>query len=51
MDACWLLIDKEMKLKVTEYSVDKAAEQILNGTCPYKKEFAEHILNPPNIGP
>jgi putative phosphoesterase len=49
--ACWLLIDKVMKLKVTEYSVDKAAEQILKSTCPYKKEFAEHILNPPNIGP
>lgn len=49
--ACWLLIDKEIEFRVTEHNVDKAAEDILNGACPYKKELAEHIKNPPNIGP
>ncbi|WP_096185699.1 metallophosphoesterase family protein [Evansella halocellulosilytica] len=49
--ACWLLIDKEIELKVTEYNVDKAIEEILIGTCPYKKAFAEHLKNPPSIGP
>lgn len=49
--ACWLLIDNEIELKVTEYNVDQAIEEILIGTCPYKKEFAEHLKNPPSIGP
>lgn len=49
--ACWLLIDNEFHLKITEYNVEEAAKGFLQGQCPYKKDFAEHILNPPYAGP
>ncbi|WCR28768.1 metallophosphatase family protein [Paenibacillus thiaminolyticus] len=50
--ACWLLLnDEEIQLKVTKYDFQKAAHSILAGECPYKENFAEHILNPPYEGP
>lgn len=50
--ACWLFIhDDEIELKETQYDIKKAVKEILQGTCPYKEDFAEHIRNPPNIGP
>ena len=49
--ACWLLMDGDIKYRITEYHVEQAAAEILNGTCPYKKDFADHLLNPPDVGP
>lgn len=49
--ACWLLIDNEFHLTITEYNVEEAAKRFLQGQCPYKKDFAEHIRNPPYAGP
>ncbi|MGF9976830.1 metallophosphoesterase family protein [Viridibacillus arvi] len=49
--ACWLLLNNKVYLKVTKYNFEKAAEDILQGECPYKEDFAEHILNPPYEGP
>lgn len=49
--ACWLLLDKKAYLKVTEYNFEEAANSILLGECPFKEDFAEHILNPPHVGP
>lgn len=49
--ACWLLIDNDIHLKVTEYNVKEAADRIRAGQCPYKNDFADHILYPPDMGP
>ncbi|MGG4398002.1 hypothetical protein ABEX25_27280 [Paenibacillus thiaminolyticus] len=46
-----LINDEEIQLKVTNYDFQKAAHSILAGECPYKEDFAEHILNPPYEGP
>jgi len=50
--ACWVMIsDKDIELKVTQYDIKKASERILNSNCPYKMDFADHILHPPKDGP
>ncbi|MFC4557283.1 metallophosphoesterase family protein [Virgibacillus kekensis] len=49
--ACWLLLDNKAYLKETKYNFEEAAKGILQGECPYKEDFAVHILNPPNVGP
>lgn len=49
--ACWLLIDETPILKVTKYDKKKATFDISNGECPYKEDFIDHIVNPPNEGP
>lgn len=45
--ACWLLLDNKVYLKETKYNFDEAAKDILQGECPYREDFAEHILNGP----
>lgn len=50
--ACWLLLNnEEAKVKVTTYDIKTASHEIMKGQCPYKEDFAEHILNPPYEGP
>lgn len=49
--ACWVLLGPGVELKITQYDVTAASENILNSNAPYKEDFAEHYLNPPNEGP
>lgn len=49
--ACWALLGPEVELKVTTYDTREATERILKSNAPYKEDFAEHYLNPPNEGP
>jgi len=49
--ACWLMVsDHLIEFKVTEYDIKKAYKKILDSNCPYKEDFAEHILHPPENG-
>ncbi|CAG9622706.1 metallophosphoesterase family protein [Sutcliffiella rhizosphaerae] len=49
--ACWVLLGPDVELKVTTYDTKEATERILKSNAPYKEDFAEHYLNPPNEGP
>lgn len=50
--ACWLCINsKEIELRMTEYDVERAAEELLQENAPYKEEFAAHVRTPPFQGP
>lgn len=49
--ACWALFGPQVELKVTPYDTKEASERIIKSNSPYKKEFADHYLNPPYEGP
>jgi predicted phosphodiesterase len=46
--ADWLLIDRDVQFKHTEYDVADASEQMRATTFPGAEEFANTVLNPPS---
>lgn len=49
--ACWALLGPDVELRETEYNYQLAAEQIRQSGVPMASSFAEHVLNPPTVGP
>ncbi len=47
--AYWLLLERELNLRRTEYSLNAAAEQIRNTSYPGANDYAQrYVLNPPS---
>ncbi|MED4017028.1 metallophosphoesterase family protein [Sutcliffiella cohnii] len=49
--ACWALLGPDVDLRETEYNYQLAAEQIRQSGMPMASAFADHVLNPPTVGP
>jgi predicted phosphodiesterase len=45
--AHWALLGPDVELRVSEYDVEAAAEEIRRSGCPQAEEFAAHALSPP----
>lgn len=49
--ACWALIGPEIELRETLYDFERAAADILKSGVPMARDFADHVLHPPEEGP
>ena len=45
------LMGPEIELRETRYDFERAAADILKSGVPMARDFANHVLNPPDEGP